>query len=771
MDDIPKPKLVFFRYMREALPRYILLHAQEQVRCLSHFFDVTVISRDCAYGEICEKYLPQITLFESGVYVGKRNITGTSAHQEIPKLGFLNSDAYCETRKVFISDMARWGVRTFFTLSVSMGEYVPEISKDLFAWPNFADPDVYRDYGLYKAIPILLTGSRKGHYPWRNRVDQILSQHYPSLTSPHFGWFNEDETVRMSFGEEYARMINAAWFVPTCGSIARELVRKHFESPAARAFLITQKTAATEAAGFLDGENCIYADEHDVLDKMDHLYKHRDDLEKVITAGYELAHSRHTMKQRDQIFQWFNLHRNLKPGQRIVQPNPFQPMIVVDEKSQIYNGHFIGPGLDRTLLREGDQRLWAGKYEEAEKLYLKCLNYHSMPEAKLRLALSNLYKGNAERALYWVAQPLNHTLEVYGASEPDPVEWAYFIISLLCQGKLQEAIKRANQFSSLRHTELDRVRVTVNLLDRSSDGITQLACPVEYRSSLHVLPERSFEGWADNLCGLLSACHQSELAGVVMRRISFRGGSEMSQETHKLRSGVLPGDRSKAAAARGFGATNRRENLSDVLPLKSESLFETLRRQVKPLLKVLFADPLRALEARVGYFLPYPYSAMKTDEFLSTVRQLAKSMDVKTGLVIGASAGEGSTEAFLAGMRENPNSPIVYCMNESRLQFLRLKKRHGNDGFVRCVTNLMTEGCPRMFGAVLIDGSDFNGANSAEERYRASYILLDHINTFPGHKIYQTLLNDGDYRLLARNPGHRNGYAIFQNKVSKDQSL
>jgi len=766
MSDVLKPKLVFFRYIREGLPRYILLHLDEQVRCLSQFFDVTVVSHDCDYAEICEKYQPQVTLFESGVYVGERHITGTSAHPEIPKLGFLNCDAYCETREVFISDMARWDVRTFFTLSVSMGEYTPEISKQLFTWPNFADSEVYRDYGLYKAIPILLTGSRKGHYPWRNRVGQKLSQHYPSLTTPHFGWFNEGETARMSFGEEYARMINASWFGPTCGTMAKELVRKHFEIPASRTCLITEKTGATEAAGFLDQENCVYADEHDVLDKVEYLFKHRDELKRITTAGWQLVHARHSMNRRDQIFQWFNLFKTLQPGKRIVQLDPFQPMIVVDETSPIYNGHFIGPGLDRKLLREGDERLRRVKYDEAEKLYLKCLNYQSsIPEAKLRLALASLYKGKAEQAIYWVSQPLKRTLEVYGAAEPDPVEWAYFIIALLCQGKCQEAVIRARQFPSLRHPELDRARAIADLLSGSAHCQTESGCATEFRSSLHVLPERGLEGWVENICSLLRACRQSDLAKKLNSAISYRAGSASSQETCYTASEVILEERLPTAASAASGPATARENVSEVLPFPSETLFEILRRRSKPFFKALVADPLRALEGRFGYFLPYRFSAMKTDEFLSAVRQLVRTADIKTGVVIGASVGEGSTEAFLAGMRENPNCPVVYCMGEPTARFRRLKKLNRNDKFVNCAANPTPEGSPRIFGAMLIRGSGLNGA-AVVEKYRASYIFLGDINALPGHKLYQALLKDAGYRLIVCNAEHGNGYAIFEAKMS-----
>ena len=344
MDSCAKPKLVFFRGAREQLPFYIRLHLQDRVNCLAQFFDVTVIDHDCDYREICDRYLPEITVFESGVFAGSKHITNTAAHPAIPKVGFCDTDAYCESRTLFISDMARLGIDTFFSHSVSLAEYTPDIADRLFVCPNFADPAVFHDYGIPKTIPVLLTGSVIAHYPWRHRIGKIIPQYYPSMTCPHFGWSDESKTFRMISGDQYARMMNASWVVPTCGTIAKELVRKHFEIPAAKACLVTERTAGTEAAGFVDGQNCIYADERDVLDKLDYFFQHQGELAQISSAGYELVHSRHTIRQRDEVFQWFKLRKTLRPSQTIVQTGPFEPLIVVDRQSPIKNRHLMANG-------------------------------------------------------------------------------------------------------------------------------------------------------------------------------------------------------------------------------------------------------------------------------------------------------------------------------------------------------------------------------------------------------------------------------------------
>ncbi|MDB5062977.1 MAG: hypothetical protein JWP67_2820, partial [Mucilaginibacter sp.] len=332
----------------------------------------------------------------------------------------------------------------------------------------------------------------------------------------------------MIHGEQYARTLNAAYFVPACGTIAKEVIRKHFEIPGSRSCLITEKSPSLEAAGFVDMENCVFADEKDVLDKMNYLFQNKDELEKITNAGHRLVQSRHTLKQRDQIFQWFNLNKAIRSDQIIIQLSPFGPLKVVKRSSCIKNAPIICNGLNLTLLHKGDEKLWAGKYDEAEALYLECLNYIPwMNEPKLKLAICNLYNGNAENALKWILTPIQNNLSIYKALEPEPVEWAYLIISLVCKGALTQAIIRAGQFPSLHHPELDRTRWVINYLqnngNKDSTPNWQLS---NSRFSIHQLPRLSFEGWINCLCIMLKACQQVHFSEMLNKLVSLEGESE-----------------------------------------------------------------------------------------------------------------------------------------------------------------------------------------------------------------------------------------------------
>ena len=276
---LKKPKLLFFQYQYDRhLPEFLLIHAREHVRCLSEFFDVTVISRDCDYREMCETHEPDLALFESGVNhptCRRLTITNVRTCSTVPKLGLHNADGFCNARGGFLSDMDHWGIQSFFTISTTTAEHTPEIADQLFVWPNAVNPDVYHDYGQWKSIPVLFTGNANALYPWRRKVLRRVAELFPSLVCPHPGYMPRGRRSQALVGEPYARTINASMIAPACGTVAKEVVRKHFEIPACRCCLLTECSPGLEAAGFVDMQNCIFADERNVVDKLNYLFDHR----------------------------------------------------------------------------------------------------------------------------------------------------------------------------------------------------------------------------------------------------------------------------------------------------------------------------------------------------------------------------------------------------------------------------------------------------------------------------------------------------------------
>jgi hypothetical protein len=754
-----RPRLLFFQYRYDPrLPAFVVQHARDHVRCLSRFFDVTVVSEDCDYARACETHRADLVLFEGGVNHAscrRPEVTNTRAHASIPKAGLHNADAFCNARAGFLSDMERLGVETYFAISTTAAEHTPEMADRVFSWPNFVDPEVYRDYGENRNIPVLFTGNKNALYPWRRRMLQLLSERYPSLLCPHPGYDPGATPMQVMQGERYARTINASWLVPACGTVAREVVRKHFEVPACRAALLAERSEGLEAAGFVDMENCVFAGDRDVLDKVEWLFRDPERLLALIDRGHRLAHSRHTAEQRDQILQWYRLRVALPPGQRIVQDGPFGPLRAVGAESGAATLHVRGRGLHLALLREADALVDA-EPAAAEALYARCAGYMPwMPEVKLGTARCRLHAGDAAGAAAILDAQLAYVLEQYRAQDPDPVEWALRIVARLCAGELAEAARDAGRFPDLAHPELERARAAVAVL--SEPGRAFVAPDRGRRASVHPLPRRTDAEWIDEVCRMLQANGRSALA----RRLSA------SHPDARWREGT---------GARGPRPRRDRARRGWMGRALGSAAATALRR--------LVGGSLHRLERRWGYFLPYALSEMKRDEFFGEVRQLVRDEEIRRAAVIGAARGEGTTEAFLAGILENQNRPRVLCVNGEGRPLRQLEEAFARSGRVSCaplapspsgdlapaisraLRTLDADGRSRI-DVVVVDGSALSPATAAaggldRELHRARFVVLDDINEAYNREHHAGLLRDPDYVLVAQNPGLRNGYAIFK---------
>lgn len=209
---------------------------------------------------------------------------------------------------------------------------------------------------------------------------------------------------------------------------------------------------------------------------------------------------------------------------------------------------------------------------------------------------------------------------------------------------------------------------------------------------------------------------------------------------------------------------------------------------------------------------------IKHDSFYNAIFELASKENIKTVLEIGSSSGDGSTEAFVLGLRQNPNNPLLFCMEVSKPRYAALKKRYEKDTFVRCynvssvplksfpseeevstfynttltslhdypltqvlgwlrqdIEYVKSAGVPQTgiqiikavnniqtFDMVLIDGSEFTGIAEFDLIYGARFILLDDINAFKNYANYTKLMNDPNYTPIEVNHYLRNGYAIFE---------
>src|SRR5689334_21923012 len=209
---------------------------------------------------------------------------------------------------------------------------------------------------------------------------------------------------------------------------------------------------------------------------------------------------------------------------------------------------------------------------------------------------------------------------------------------------------------------------------------------------------------------------------------------------------------------------------------------------------------------------------IKNDPFYAALVRVASDPEVKTILEIGASSGEGSTEALAAGMRQNPSRPMLYSIEVSTPRFEALKARYADNPQVRPynvssvplgkfpspeqvaefyqryrtslnkyplaevlswlradMDYIQSSGVPREgiewirrenniaeSDAVLIDGSEFTGQAELELVMGARWILLDDVNGFKNLNGYQRLLREPSYLLREVDLNVRHGYAVFE---------
>jgi len=208
------------------------------------------------------------------------------------------------------------------------------------------------------------------------------------------------------------------------------------------------------------------------------------------------------------------------------------------------------------------------------------------------------------------------------------------------------------------------------------------------------------------------------------------------------------------------------------------------------------------------------------DRFAEIIERIAATDAAREILEIGSSTGEGSTTAWVRGALRNPSRPRLHCIEVSDARHAALVERWRDHDFVVChhVSSISLERFPSAveverfyreeptrlrdfplqmvlgwlqqdidylrdhdvsrdgiveikrrygidtFDAVLIDGSEFTGSAELDDVYGARFILLDDTETFKNWHTTRRLETDPRYRVVARDAGVRNGFAVFERR-------
>jgi tetratricopeptide (TPR) repeat protein len=436
--------------------------------------------------------------------------------------------------------MERWGIDTFFTYVTAQGEYTPEIESRLYYWPFAIDPLVFKNWRYPKTIPVLFMGnSTARQYAWRRRVREKISKRFPTLYDNHLGW-DPEASKHALYGQRYSQLINCAWIAPTCGGFTRTLVNKHLEIPASYSLLVTERTPVLESAGFVDGHNCVFADEGDVLEKLEPLFLDLGRMQQMIDAGYQLIQARHLQAHRTQILEWFMLRRRQGPNQVIVQPDPFASLQLIDAGPHKVSPTLISSPEDRMLISAGDTCFLRHEFDGAIRRYEKALEFCPyMPEAIVRLALCDLLRGLPRQACQRL-EGLVTGLFQQNALEPEPVEWALLALSYYLAGETEKSVEMLRAVPSLRRLELDRVRWAISKLTRQPDLIAQihdanlLHRSARERASIHILPYESFKRFMTDVLVMCEVCNLKTESEFLLQEIAHVLTTPLPQKIHQV---------------------------------------------------------------------------------------------------------------------------------------------------------------------------------------------------------------------------------------------
>ncbi len=474
-------------------------------------FETKTVTYRCDLGEEIEAFLPDVVFVFSPC---EEQTLPTSAvmprdyatHPQIPRAGYLIVDKHSPLHYAGYQFLRKLGCCACFC-SLTVPDELTYQSPDLPVYfaPNSwtITNEYYKDYGEEKCIAIGLFGGgffqrANKHYPWRQKIMDKIEGKTPIYHAPriaHRELIPGSHDVRF---EKYGRMLNRCRLALTCGTELHYLVCKHIEIPACRCCLITEESAILKEFGFVDMNNCVFATEDDVLEKLTYLFANPSALEKITNAGYKMVHPHIDPQTKFLSFlEWLKSYRRCSDEQKVIQERIFE-FSVVNKREVDYRRIENGPNVLRTLWEKGYQQLQNNRIEEAATSFQEALSYVSWcPEAIIGCAIINLFTGNLQGAFGLFVANMNHVKAHSGFDDfYDPVELAYMVVLYLCIGDTESAEKTLRLARAFHHPALAAARALTPGMSQSPEGKTNI---------LSRLPTNHFsrQNWIDHFTAAL----------------------------------------------------------------------------------------------------------------------------------------------------------------------------------------------------------------------------------------------------------------------------
>lgn len=499
----PRPRLLFFNgpfgYLGE---RLILSYIEPFRRLLDQDFDVVSVEGDRDFAAEVRQHAPDLVLFHGGVESPKEPevvIRNTDKFPEVPRLGWMFRDPFSPSRRNAMNRFRAWGVHQVVTDFRATDCPNPYFQDSLYL-PWWIEPEVFRDYGEKKELPITLTGSgwlQRQFYAWRLPVFLKIAEKLPCYHVPAFETHVKNDAY---VGESYARLLNRSYFAGGCGTVARYLTLKLLEIPAARSCLVCEEIDVLKAMGFADGVNCVFATADNVVTKIQALMDDPARLQQITDAGHALVHGAHTRTHRRLFAEWLQLWKTKRPGERIVQSHPFEPLRLAAAGEAVPSRFPSENPLTEALL-EGYRLLAAGQGSEALARFEWVLGIiPHVAEARLGAALHLLRSGDPGLARKHLDHVIYVQLKLCNYRAPDPVSISLHAIVLARLGDLRAAAEHLATTPAMRHPAINAARWLFAQawpeLRRKQPAL-QVAKDDDAKNceTLHLLPARDFAGW------------------------------------------------------------------------------------------------------------------------------------------------------------------------------------------------------------------------------------------------------------------------------------
>ncbi len=451
MSALDRPKLLFFEDdYTGVLPHLQIGYVSFFHRMLAAHFELVIVSWDCDYGEEIDKARPDLVLFD-GNFMSKETarelrIRNVPQVVDVPRVGLIRQDAGAPEILHVLERLEGFGVEAFFAIDSGFGQVHRSLADKLYYWIWAVDSNHAKDYGLSKDLLVSMTGHgyyMKGSYPWRRSIFAKVAFHFPCFLSnrPH------RSTPETLVGQEYAKVLNRSRLSLSCGGHRRIFVRKMLEIPACRSLLVTEETETIRAAGFVDGENCLFADSDNVVEKLDAALEDLDRLESMTSNGQNLVAANHAIENRTQISDWLRLRKESRVGASIVQRSPFEGLSLAQADSHT-TVHLGADCRVQQLNSRMNAALRKVDFGEMERLLAR---YAFFNKESVDLALVQALVSLDARRYGRVVSELSRTLsgDYISSQCSNPVAFACLLFSMMRYGNPKRALEIARKIRPL----------------------------------------------------------------------------------------------------------------------------------------------------------------------------------------------------------------------------------------------------------------------------------------------------------------------------------